>query len=81
MLLISHSRLHFHSAHETVQCRRVRQFLDGTLNLKELELWLYFALVVYLRRTNSCTSALASRPPALISVLEKTNPGPRLLGG
>ena len=39
------------------------------------------ALVVYLRRTNSCTKALASRPPVLMRVLEKTNPGPRLLGG
>jgi hypothetical protein len=44
------------------------------------ELYL-FALVVYFCNTHSCTRALASRPPALMSVLEKTNPGPRLLGG
>ena len=31
---------------------------------------------VYLRRMNSCTKALASRPPVLMRVLEKTNPGP-----
>ena len=41
----------------------------------------WLALLVYLRRINSCTRAFASRPPALMAVLEKTNPGPRLLGG
>jgi hypothetical protein len=44
-----------------------------------LPYWL--ELDVYLRRINSCTRPLASRPPALMSVLEKTNPGPRLLDG
>src|SRR5579859_1975525 len=41
----------------------------------------YFELVVYLRRINSCTTALARRPPVLMRALEKTRPGPRLLGG
>src|ERR1700757_210010 len=38
-------------------------------------------LLVYLRKTNSCITALASRPPVLMSVVEKTSPAPRSLFG